>query len=165
MPKMYEIVESIERLNMDLEDGRIDQDTYLGTLESLDMDLTDKAEAIVRSIRNEDSYILRLEEEIMLLKDKRDRAKKHNEGRKRYLQLCLQRIGVKRLNAGIWKLSIQNNGGLPPLAKEGDPSQLPERFRKVTYSPIKDEIKRALMNGETIEGWELGEQGESLRIK
>lgn len=163
--KLYDIVENIERLNLDLEDGKIDEQTYLDTVESLDMDLTDKCEAIVRSIRNEDSYILRLEEEIMLLKDKREKARRHNEGRKQYLKLCLDRIGVKRLDAGIWKLAIQNNGGLPPLAKEGDPSQLPERFRKVTYSPIKDEIKRALMNGETIEGWELGEQGESLRIK
>lgn len=165
MAKLYDIVENIERLNMALDAGEIDQESYIDTLESLDMDLSDKAEAIIRSIRNDEAYISGLEDEILLLKTKRDIAKRHNEGRKRYLELCLKGTGQKKWKAGIWQLSLQKNGGLPPLAHEGDPSQLPERFRKVTYTPIKDDIKRALMEGETIEGWELGEQGESLRIK
>lgn len=78
-----------------------------------------------------------------------------------------EKHNLKTVQTTRYKLQLQRNGGKAPLVlKEGvSPTELPERFQKVSIDPDTTAIREALERGEKLEFAQLGERGTSLRIK
>ena len=74
---------------------------------------------------------------------------------------------LKTVETARYKLSYQRNGDKAPLIlKDGlSPTELPERFQKVSIDANTAASRSALEAGEVLEWAELGERGTSLRIK
>ncbi len=74
---------------------------------------------------------------------------------------------VKTIETARYRLSLVRNGGKAPvILKEGvSPSNLPERFQRVSIDPDTAAIRQALERGEELDFAVLGERNTSLRIK
>lgn len=90
--------------------------------------------------------------------DKVDRLKEIVKG-----SLLLR--GQTKIKTKLFNLSICKNGGKAPLILPDNVDVLPPEFVQIIREPMKDEIRTALENGDTIEGCSLGEKGDHLRIK
>jgi hypothetical protein len=73
--------------------------------------------------------------------------------------------GQTKVKTKLFNLSICKNGGKAPLILPDNVDVLPPEFVQTFREPMKDEIRTALENGDTIEGCYLGEKGDHLRIK
>lgn len=73
--------------------------------------------------------------------------------------------GQTKVKTKLFNLSICKNGGKAPLILPDNVDVLPPEFVQVIREPMKEEIRTALENGDTIEGCYLGEKGDHLRIK
>lgn len=64
-------------------------------------------------------------------------------------------------------MAIQKNGGKIPVivAPEANTAKLPDELVIVSEKPNLEAIRELLEAGKKVEGFTLGERGESLRIK
>jgi hypothetical protein len=80
------------------------------------------------------------------------------------LNVCTA-LELSKVQAGLFTVSIAQNGGKAPLNVTADPSELPEQYRKVEYKPNNDAIREALEAGESLPFASIGERGRGVRIK
>lgn len=73
--------------------------------------------------------------------------------------------GQTKVKTKLFNLSICKNGGKVPLILPDNVDVLPPEFVQVFREPMKEEIRTALENGDTIEGCYFGERGTRLSIK
>jgi hypothetical protein len=94
-----------------------------------------------------------------------NQAKRLKARLKAFLEMC----GFSKLQTEHFKLSIQANGGAPPLLIpsdwDDDPANAPEAFQRRTIVLDRDAIREAIRNDEETYGAELGERGFHLRIR
>ena len=81
---------------------------------------------------------------------------------KETLLLDLHLHGEKRTDAGNFKIARQN--GQKRVVVRIDPAELPADYQRITIDANKTALKRALTDGEAIEGVEL-ESTEHIRIR
>lgn len=171
--RLYDIAADFRRLSDLLEDESTPKEmrqTIIDTLESLDGDFEDKAEGIAALIAENNATINAIGDEIDRLRAKADRLENQNDSLKRYLKMEMDFTGKRKLNAGIWKITIAKNGGKAPLVWKIDPDELdlgslPEKYVKRTESINTAAVRETLEAGGFLSFAELGERGESLRIK
>lgn len=171
--RLYDIAADFRRLSDLLEDESTPEEmrqTIMDTLESLDGDFEDKAEGIAALIAENRATITAIESEIDRLTAKADRLENQNDSLKRYLKMEMDFTGKRKLNAGIWKITIAKNGGKAPIVWKTEPDELdlgslPEKYVKRTESINTAAVRETLEAGGFLSFAELGERGESLRIK
>lgn len=171
--RLYDIAADFRRLSDLLEDESTPEEmrqTIIDTLESLDGDFEEKAEGIAALIAENNAMIGAIEDEFDKLRAKAARLENQNDSLKRYLKMEMDFTGKRKLNAGIWKISIAKNGGKAPLVWKIDPDELdldtlPEKYVKRTESINTAAVRETLEAGGFLSFAELGERGESLRIK
>jgi len=85
------------------------------------------------------------------------------------LQRFMAEQGITKLETGLHKLTIANNGGKAPLVVpeewHEDPASAPERYHRKVIKLDVDAIRADLLGGEDIPGCAIGERGTHLRIK
>lgn len=171
--RLYDIAADFRRLSDLLEDESTPEEmrqTIIDTLESLDGDFEEKAEGIAALIAENRATINAIESEIDRLTAKVDRLENQNDSLKRYLKAEMDFTGKRKLKAGIWNISIAKNGGKAPLVWKIDPNELdldtlPEKYVKRTETINTAAVRETLEAGGFLSFAELGERGESLRIK
>lgn len=171
--RLYDIAADFRRLSDLLEDESTPEEmrqTIIDTLESLDGDFEDKAEGIAALIAENNATIGAIEDEIDRLRAKAGRLERQNDSLKRYLKAEMDFTGKRKLNAGIWKITIAKNGGKAPIVWKTEPDELdlgslPEKYVKRTESINTAAVRETLEAGGFLSFAELGERGESLRIK
>lgn len=91
---------------------------------------------------------------------------------KKKLHNFLEARGERKIETNRFKIALQKNGGKTPVILDNyylvNAVELPEAFRKVTFSPDLDAIRIALETDEETEAIKfavLGERGEHLRIR
>lgn len=86
---------------------------------------------------------------------------------KERLKWFLETHNFKTLETPRYRLLVAKNGGKTPvILKDGlTPTQLPERFQKVSIDLNTTAIREALEAGENLDFAQLGDRGTSLRIK
>ncbi|MBD2180493.1 siphovirus Gp157 family protein [Aerosakkonema funiforme] len=74
---------------------------------------------------------------------------------------------LKTVDTARYKLSMTKHGGKAPLLLDESvsPTELPEKFQKITVEPDKTAIRAALEAGEELEFAQLGDRGTSIRIR
>lgn len=150
MASLYELTGSAFELQMLLESGDIDEDTYKDTLESLDINA--KIESVCKVIRN-----LTAEAEAYKAEKDRlsERQKTAENGIKRlkdsllHYMLTTEQTKVKQ---GIFSVRINRSASVNIT----DPLVIPPDYLKFSEPQInKAEIKKVLQSGDEIPGAEL----------
>jgi hypothetical protein len=120
--KLYEINETYQQL-LDLE---LSEEDFQLALQSLEVELTDKATNIGYIMQNMDSDVIALDTEIKRLQAKKQAIKGRYDGLKQYLSETMQNIGEKKIETPLFtfslrkseKMIIDDNTLIPAIYKE-----------------------------------------------
>ena len=136
------------------------------TLEGIDLQLEDLAEALAGDIRNNELEAKAYSEEADIWKAKQIHAERRAKSEKDLLKYILKQKDVSKLQAGKFKVSVVNNGGKLPIEYEVPPEELPERFKVtiLTQKPFDQAIREFLDNGGESDLFHYGERGQNVRI-
>lgn len=170
MGTIWDIHVDIQELLMGLakaiEDGDEDvEKLYRDTLESVGFEFEDKLEGCCKFIRNQEAESKMLKEEAKHLTDRAKACDNRAKSTKGLIEFCMNSLGIEKINAGIFKVAMQKNGGKRPINILVDAESLPAEFQKVTVEADNDAIRTALDNGYEGDLFQYGEQGRSLRIR
>ena len=136
------------------------------TLEGIDLQLEDLAEALAGDIRNNEMEARAYMEEAEVWKVKQIRAEKRAKSEKDLLKYILKQKNVQKLQAGKFKVSIVNNGGKLPIEYNVPPEELPEAFKVTVFTqkPFDQAIREFLDNGGESDLFHYGQRGQNVRI-
>lgn len=138
--------------------GDEENQAAIDTLESLDMEIEDKADGYAKIIRNMESDSKAMAEEIKRIQER----KKVNDNRIKSMKLSLENtmisIGKTKFKTPLFSFNIQKN---PPSVEILDEDLIPEEFKKIEVKIDKSAIKK--VEGD-VPGIEI-KQTESLRIR
>lgn len=154
--KLYEITQAYENL-ASLEDKE-EVGKYLDLIED---EFNQKAENTVKVIKNIGADIKALRDEEKRLAQKRKSLQNNQDWLKFYLQNNMERLGDKKIKAGIFNINIQKN---PPSVNIKDEELIADDYFITERKLDKKKLKEDLKDGKEIDGAELT-QGESLRIR
>ena len=158
--KLYELTEEERKLNdlflaaIDEETGEIKDSEILDELEAeFKTALTNKSAGIIKVIRQQEADIEMVDAEIERLKAVKERMKKGIEGFKHYIKYNMAQMDIKKIETPLGNLSLRQTTATDIY----DESVLPKEFlkEKITYTPSKTDIKKALQNGEEVPGARL----------
>lgn len=162
MANLYEITERYNNLLELLDNEEITQDILNSALNEVQDEFNEKALNIVKFIKNLESDVNGLDAEEKRLKAKKLAYKNKIEGLKKYLESGMIFSGLKKIDLGVFNISIAKN---PPSLNILDEKLIPKEYL-IEQAPKIDNtsIKNAIKEGKEIAGCELV-QKESLRIK
>lgn len=162
MANLYEITERYNNLLELLDNEETTQDVLNSALNDVQDEFNEKALNIVKFIKNLESDVNGLDAEEKRLKAKKMAYKNKIDGLKKYLENGLIVSGFKKLDLGVFNISIAKN---PPSLNILDEKLIPKEYL-IEQAPKIDNtsIKNAIKEGKDVAGCELV-QKESLRIK
>lgn len=154
--KLYELTEIYENIE------NLDDDVNVASaLATADGALEDKLESIAKMIKNLDATAKAIGDEEKRLKARKMATKKRIDEIKRYVKENLEAMGKDKVEAGIFKWSLQFGPGRVEITDE---TKIPDEFFVTEVKPLKTEIKKAIENGEITEGAEIVRE-KSLRLR
>lgn len=159
MPSLYEITQNAMYLQALLEDGEIDERVYNDSVEGLCAE--HKIEDICKVLKNLESKEAAFKAEVDRMNARRKTLNNSIERLKDSVLTYMQATDTKKLEAGLFTLSIRNNKSVSVW----DISRVPDQYLihqdpKVDKKAITDAIKA----GEVVDGAEFVE-GQSLNIR
>jgi len=161
MSSLYEIAVMYRQV-LDMEPESDDEfGAMMTALDEIQGELTEKADNIVRYMRNLNAEAEALKAEETALYKKRKAAENKAERLKAYLAAQMTLCGLRELRAGLFKLRFQPTA---PAISIVDESAVPEKFHRVKVEIDKLAIRDALKNGEEVPGIEV-QRGETLVIR
>ena len=166
MSKLYEITGDLLTLQEMLEDSVEDQ-ALTDTLEAVQGEYEVKLEAYCKVIKNLEADIDALKNEADRLNTKRAVLSANIDRLKKAMFDSMKATNTLKVKGTLFTVAIQKNGGKIPVivAPDVDTFKLPDELVIWTEKPNLDAIRELLEAGKAVEGFSLGERGESLRIK
>lgn len=168
MANLYEITGDLLTLQEMLEDSVEDQ-VLTDTLEAVQGEYEVKLEAYCKVIKNLEADIDALKNEADRLNTKRAVLSANIDRLKKAMFDSMKATNTPKVKGTLFTVAIQKNGGVAPINYDKDNKditlKLPDELVVVTEKPNLDAIRELLVAGKTVEGFSLGERGESLRIK
>lgn len=158
--KLYELLnDCLEVENLD----EVDEEQRKEILNFIKLEISNKGDNIIKFIRNEESSIKIIDEEIKRLQALKKARNNKIKNIKSYVQYCMESVGSKKIEGNLGKISIRKN---PPALELVNEDLIPEKFiREETIKTInKAMIKDLLKDGQEIPGCKLT-YGTSLTIK
>lgn len=162
MASIYELTSDWAEVQNLILEGEIDEETLKNTLECIECEIEDKADAYAKIMRNITGDIEAVKAEEKRLADKRKGHEKRLECLKNNLFEAMKFTGKEKFKTTLFSFTIQKN---PPALKLVEGAEIPKEYLieqapTVDTATIKEEIKA----GAKFVFAELV-QGESLRIK
>lgn len=166
MSKLYEITGDLLTLQEMLEDSVEDQ-ALTDTLEAVQGEYEVKLEAYCKVIKNLEADVDALKAEADRLNSKRAVLSANIDRLKKAMFDSMKATNTPKVKGTLFTVAIQKNGGKIPVitAPDASTAKLPDELVIYTEKPNLDAIREALEAGKSVEGFSLGERGESLRIK
>ena len=160
MSTLYELTNQYQQL-LELE-SEIDEQTFIDTLQSIDEAIEDKAENLAKVIKEIESTVSVITNEISRLQSKKQALNNRVANLKTYLQGEMEKVNKTKVKGALFTVNIQNN---PPSLKVENTDKIPKDFY-IEQEPTHDKkaLKEAVKNGEVIEGVALV-QTQSVRIR
>lgn len=160
MSTLYDLTNQYQEL-LELE-SEIDEQTFIDTLQSIDEAIEDKAENLAKVIKEIESTVSVITNEISRLQSKKQSLNNRVANLKTYLQGEMEKVNKTKVKGALFTVNIQNN---PPSLKVENTDKIPKSFY-IEQEPTLDKkaLKEAVKNGEVIEGVALA-QTRSLRIR
>ena len=161
--KLYELTEMYQNIWDLVSDDETDLDTLEIALSQIEDNIEIKAESMAKLVKGIDGDVIALKAEEERLAKRRKALENKQSNIKLFLENQLKQMGLDKVETPLFKVSIQNN---PPSVNILDEDLIPEQYKKTvtTTSLVKNDILKALKEGQVIEGAEL-KQGKSLRIR
>lgn len=162
MANLYEITERYNNLLELLDNEETTEDVLSSALNDVQDEFNEKALNIVKFIKNLESDVNGLDAEEKRLKAKKMAYKNKIDGLKKYLENGLIVSGFKKLDLGVFNISIAKNPASVNILDEKliDKKYLIEQEPKIDKKAILNDLK----NNIDVKGCEI-HQAESLRIK
>lgn len=158
--KLYELVQEEKHLQdlflaaIDEETGEIKDAVVLDNLEKeLKNALAIKSAGIIKVVRQQESNIDMVSAEIERLQNVKKRMQKGLDNFKNYIKFEMKQMEVKKIETSLGTLSLRQSTATEVF----DENILPKKFmkEKITYTPSKTDIKKAIEAGEEVEGARL----------
>lgn len=167
MSSLYEVTGNILVLQELLENPMDDEDVLISTLEAVQGEYEAKLEAYCKVIKNIEADMEALKVEAKRLTDKRKTLENNVDRLKRAMFDSMKATGTEKVKGQLFTVAIQKNGGKLPViwSDNVDLSKLPDELVKVAVTPDLEAIREWLESGNAVEGFILGERGESIRIR
>ncbi len=164
--KLYELTSDLITLQELLEES-VDDQLLQDTLEAVQGEYDVKMESYAKVIKNLEADMDALKTEAKRLTDKRKVLENNIDRLKKAMFDSMKAVGKSKAGGQLFTVAIQKNGGKVPviMAEDADLSILPDQLVKVVESPDLEAIRELLEAGKVVEGFTLGERGESLRIR
>lgn len=160
--KLYELTENYRNLQELLENPDIPQDVIWEALNSLEGDIFEKLENIVKLLISIEADVKIVKEEKQRLAAKQSSLENRCANLKNFMEGALKALGKDKVKSGLFTLSIQKN---PSSVGVVDLKAIPEDYLKFKEPDIdKKAILEDLKQGREVPGAELI-QTESLRIR
>ena len=159
--KLYEITEEILELLTMAEDLELDQKMIRDTMEGLDFEFEEKAEAYAKIIRTLEMDITGLDTEIQRMTKKKATIKNNIDRLKRSLEGAMIATGKRKFKTALFGFGIQKN---PPSLNILDESKIPEKFWIEQQPKLDKKAALAYVKENEVDWAELS-QTESLRIR
>lgn len=119
-----------------------------------------KADGYVKAIKNYKAEADAIAEEIKKLQDKKKVCENAINRMKTALCDAMQIFDMKKVQAGIFKVSLTTSEAVNIIDEE----VIPEEYKKIKYEVSKTDIKNAIKNGLIVEGAEIKEN-HSITIR
>lgn len=167
MSNLYEITGNLLILQEMLEETVEDDQHLVEVIEAYEGEYEDKLEAYCKIIKNLESDVEALKSEADRLTNKRKILERNVDRLKSAMFDSMKATDKTKIKGKLFTISIQRNGGKIPVVMSPDAKteELPDDLVIFSEKPNLDAIREQLEMGKTIEGFSLGERGESLRIK
>jgi predicted nuclease with TOPRIM domain len=165
MAKLYEITDRYQALAEHIADGtdEMTQEALWDTLEGIEGELADKAENIAKLRQNIEAEAEALKVEEQRLAKKRRALEAKADGLKDYLFLQLGKVGIKKLKAGIFNLTIRPCN---PSVEIIDEAAVPDVYKTIPQPAVsKSAALEVLKAGVDIPGLKLVTDKETLVIR
>lgn len=175
MPTLYQLSAEAERIAEMME--RTDGDDALMTtadveaneafIEGLRTEADGKADGYARAIREHEARATARRAEAKAMAELAASAERSAESLKRFVLMCMERLGTKQLGDTGLRLCAQANGGKQPVDVFIEIEKIPARFVRTKVEADRDLIRDALLRGdlEAAKIATLQPRGVSLRIK
>lgn len=163
---LYELTGDLLQLQSMLEDD-VDPEVLADTLEAVQGEYEVKLEAYCKVIRNLEADVVGIKSEVERLTGKRKTLEANIDRIKKVMFDSMKATGTAKVKGQLFTVAIQKNGGKTPVivADDVDTANLPDQLVIFTEKPNLDAIRELLEAGKVVDGFSLGERGESLRIK
>lgn len=143
-----------------------EEDIFLtSALAELSEDIEKKAENYAKVIKNLDSQIVGITEEIKRLTECKKTIENGISRLKENLQTSMIATGKRKFKTNLFSFNIQKNGGALPVIVDVPVEELPDELCKITREPNKTAIAKYIEETGDVTQFHFGERGESLRIK
>lgn len=143
MGTLYEITNELETLYEMATDPDCDPQVLTDTIEGVMGELESKASScvyVIKQLEMEQEKAKEVAREFTAKATIRENSVKRI---KDAIMFTMDRLGLKELEAGDYKIKIQKNGGKEPLVLD-HPEEIPDNLTKVTIEPDKDKIREYL---------------------
>lgn len=168
MSRLYDITGNILTLQEMLEEA-VDDQCLLDTLEGVQGEYEIKLESYCKVIKNLEADMEALKTEAKRLTDKRKVLENNVDRLKKAMFDSMKATNTDKVKGQLFTVAIQRNGGVVPINYDKNDknitAHLPEQLVNVVETPNLEAIRELLEAGKVVEGFTLGERGESLRIK
>ena len=159
--KLYEITGEILELLTMAEDLELDQKMIQDTMEGLDFEFEEKAEAYAKIIKTLEMDITGLDTEIQRMIKRKATIKNNIDRLKRSLEGAMIATGKRKFKTPLFGFGIQKN---PPSLNVLDESKIPEEFWIEQQPKLDKKAVLAYVKENKVDWAELS-QTESLRIR
>ena len=159
--KLYEITGEILELLTMAEDSELDQKMIQDTMEGLDFEFEEKAEAYAKVVKTLEMDIAGLDEEIQRMTKRKATIKNNIDRLKRSLEGAMIATGKRKFKTPLFGFGIQKN---PPSLNVLDESKIPEEFWIEQQPKLDKKAALAYVKENKVDWAELS-QTESLRIR
>lgn len=159
--KLYEITGEILELLMMAEDSDLDQKIIQDTMEGLDFEFEEKAEAYAKIIKTMEMDITGLDAEIQRMTKKKATIKNNIDRLKRSLEGAMIATGKRKFKTPLFGFGIQKN---TPSLNVLDESKIPKEFWIEQQPKLDKKAVIAYVKENKVDWAELS-QTESLRIR
>ena len=159
--KLYEITGEILELLMMAEDLELDQKMIRDTMEGLDFEFEEKAEAYAKVVKTLEMDIAGLDEEIQRMTKRKATIKNNIDRLKRSLEGAMIATGKRKFKRPLFGFGIQKN---PPSLNVLDETKIPEEFWIEQQPKLDKKAALAYVKENKVDWAELS-QTESLRIR
>jgi len=169
MSRLYELTADLLALQEMLESPLDDEQVLLDTLEGVQGEYELKLEAYCKVIKNLEADMEALKAEAKRLTEKAEVLKNNRDRLKKAMFDSLKATGKDKVKGQLFTVAIQRNGGVVPINYDKNnkniTANLPDQLVKVEETPNLDAIRALLEAGKVVDGFTLGQRGESLRIR
>ena len=159
--KLYEITGEILELLTMAEDLELDQKMIRDTMEGLDFEFEEKAEAYAKVVKTLEMDIAGLDEEIQRMTKRKATIKNNIDRLKRSLEGAMIATGKRKFKTALFGFGIQKN---PPSLNVLDESKIPDEFWIEQQPKLDKKAALAYVKENKVDWAELS-QTESLRIR